>query len=293
MKFVNCIFVWFRVIIFTFLVAGKPFAAYSQTIDLIGSLGYGLPMVGQKNVAIKETQEASGTQQSFEQKTISYASGFHAYVGVAYWFKPTWAIQLDGWYSRGNKQLSQKHEINQLTTGNYLFSSESYQLNMVRIHPSIVTRVPCGKGFIQFKTGALFNVYAWGNQYLEENSRISGNTFQWYMQSNIKGRVNIGYANGLSYHYPVAANLFAFLSADFLFQGLSLKSKWVETYTENGQNSLGKLTYAQRKTIYEKSAFHTNTSNTTNATQATATTLPFSCLTFQAGFRYRFEPKKF
>ncbi len=138
-----------------------PFNTKAQTFEGYVSLGMGLPAgnMGQFE-GIKNSVSSSGTQSTYTQKNISFATGFQAQVGGVYWFRPNLGFDVAANYTAGMKQLLTEVESIQTQTGDRRFQSEAYQLNMLRFSPSLSMKLPIEKDHVSMQTGFLLSTFA-------------------------------------------------------------------------------------------------------------------------------------
>lgn len=267
-----------------------PSISKAQKYEGYASVGLGLPAGNTgKYERIENSVSSSGTQSTYTQKNISFAHGFQAQVGAAYWFRPNLAFDLAATYTAGRKQLLTEQKSTQTQTGDMRFQSEAYQLNMLRFSPSLKIKLPLNKVHLSMQTGFLLSAFAWGNQYLVDESKTSGFQQNMNLRANLRARMSLGYTAGLALDYPLGNGLDAFVSCQIQLQNFTLKSKTVELYLENGGNALGLLSTYQRETIYvRKSLVQPSAVNANEPQKLLERALPFSSIAFQLGIKYHF-----
>jgi len=267
-----------------------PTKSIAQKYEGYASVGLGLPAGNMgKYERIENSVSSSGTQSIYTQKNISFASGFQAQVGAAYWFRPNLAFDLAANYTAGMNQLLAQEKSTQTQTGDMRFQSEAYQLNMLRFSPSLKIKLPLTKVQVSMQTGFLLSAFARGNQYLVDESKTSGFQQNMNLRANLRARMSLGYTAGLALDYPIGNGLDAFVSCQLQLQNFTLKSKTVELYIENGGNALGLLSTYQRETIYvRKSLLQPSAVNANEPQKLLERALPFSSIAFQLGIKYHF-----
>jgi hypothetical protein len=267
-----------------------PSIGTAQKYEGYASLGMGLPAGNMGDYErIENNVSSSGTQSTYTQKNISFASGFHAQVGTAYWFRPNLAFDIAATYTAGRKQLLTEEKSSQTQTGDVRFQSEAYQLNMLRLSPSLKIKLPLNKVHLSMQTGFLLSAIAWGDQYLVDESKTSGFQQNMNLRANLRARMSLGYTAGLAVNYPIGNGLDAFVSCQLQLQNFTLKSKAVELYTENGANVIGLLSTYQRETIYVRKSFvQPSAVNANEPQKLLEKSMPFSSIVFQLGIKYHF-----
>jgi hypothetical protein len=277
------------------LIVGLCFFLYpsisnAQKYEGYAAVGLGLPAGNMGDYErVENSVSSSGTQSTYTQKNISFAKGFQAQVGGAYWFRPNLAFDVSANYTAGKKQLLTEEKSTQTQTGDMRFQSEAYQLNMLRFSPTLKIKLPLNKVHVSMQTGFLLSAFAWGNQYIVDESKTSGFQQNMNLRANLRARMSMGYTAGLAVNYPLGNGMDAFVSCQLQLQNFTLKSKTVELYLENGANALGLLSTYQRETIYVRKSFvQPSAVNANEPQKLLEKSLPFSSIVFQLGIKYHF-----
>jgi hypothetical protein len=257
--------------------------AAAQKNYIAGNMGYAIPAAGftyaltseNLNGLVSATSSRKGPNSGFNlglEMGRNFNSNITLFMGVNY---------LNG---------SQKEALISETTisgGVTRKFTADFEASSLRVLPGI--KITAGnnsvKPYLKFGAG----IYFMNNLTVEmEDPHSSGGAYILVKQTNeYKGRTSFGYVSGIGLDFKLKKASF-FIESSFFYQNIVYKTRRITDYSENGTDMLNSLKRSERDVEYSKKYSSYNSQNTDKPAKSPAVSLPFSQISFNAGFLFPF-----
>lgn len=255
----------------------------AQKYYLSSNIGYAIPVAGYTYGGAIE-DKAGLISSSSHRKGPNTGFNLGLELGRRYTNNVSFYLAVNYLYGTNQKSLVSETTISNFTVNKF---TADFKANSIRILPGIKI-MASGKSvrpYVKFGAGVYVK-----NQLTVEmaGANNQGAVYLLAKQTNeYTCKVNFGLVNGIGIDFKLKkASLF--LESSLYFQNLNYKSRTITALTIGGVDQLNTLSVSEKEREFSKNYNYYNANNKNEPTKSPAVSVPFSHLSFNAGFLFPF-----